>query len=186
VYGVLGEDASDADTIKELIRQLAGDPRLPIKAKGFGGCGEMLNLGASHLRALTNLGCDRFVVTYDADEKPAHERRAEVMGKIVAPAGVQDRCCILIPVQEIEAWILADIEAVSKVLSSWRPKPIKQNPESIRHPKEYLESQSRRANRKPIYSHATHNPLVARYLRPDRVGKKCPSFRPLVEFIRNA
>jgi hypothetical protein len=184
VYVVLGEAKSDAETIKALVLRLAGRPKTRVNAVGANGCGDLLNTGARRLRALRDLGWRRFVISYDADNHDPKERRAEVVRTIAEPAQITEDCCIVIPVQEIEAWILADIEAVSKVFPSWRPKPTKRNPETIASPKEYLESQSRLTNKKPIYAHATHNELVAKHLQLDVVAKRCPSFRPLVAFVK--
>ncbi len=91
--------------------------------------------------------------------------------------------CVIVPVQELEAWILADIQSVSKVFTSWRPQPIS-NPEGINSPKEFLEKLSRAANHKPRYAHAVHNARVAEHLDIDILMTKCPSFLPLANFVR--
>jgi hypothetical protein len=100
---------------------------------------------------------------------------------LVNAAGFPETC-VLIPVQEIEAWILADIQAVTKIFSGWLPDEI-HNPEAIPSPKEHLEALSRQANRRPRYSHAVHNPRVAQHLDLEKVYRKCPSFRPLKDFV---
>ncbi len=89
----------------------------------------------------------------------------------------------MIPVQELEAWILADIESVANVIPSWRLKPI-DNPERIPSPKERLEKLSCGENKKQRYYHATHNEMVAPHLDLATREKKCPSFRPLAAFVR--
>lgn len=183
MYGILGEDDSDTDTLKVLIRRLANDPSLSIRPKGFNGCAEMLRKGARQLRAFANTGCTRFVISYDADRCDPTLRHREVIERIVNPSGIGFPCCVLIPVQEIEAWILADIQAVSKVLTSWNPSPLETEPERIDDPKEYLEALSRNNKKKPIYDHATHNAKVAKHLNLDRLRTRCPSFVPLARFI---
>jgi hypothetical protein len=183
VYGVIGEDNSDANTFRVLIRQLANDSRLRCLCKGFDGCGEMLRKGKAQLRAFANLGCDRFVISYDADGNDPKQRLEEVMQRVVRPSGVA-RYCAVIPTQELEAWILADLPAVTNVIPSWRPSPIKQPPETINDPKEYLEWLSRSSNQKPRYSHATHNEKVAAFLNLEIVERRCPSFQPLASFVR--
>ena len=69
----------------------------------------------------------------------------------------------------IEAWILADIEAVSNVIKSWKPKPIL-NPEDS-DPKGEIKRRAGLAG-KPLYSYETHNQQVAKYLDPEIVAKK--------------
>jgi hypothetical protein len=141
----------------------------------------MLRDGAKQLVLLRNLGCKWFVVSYDADGTDWEPRRDEILARVVKPAGVEP-CCVVVPVQEIEAWILADIECATKVFSGWRPDPI-QYPENIADPKEYLERLSRDAKKRPRYSHATHNPRIAEHLDLDKVAQKCRSFRPLSDFM---
>jgi hypothetical protein len=183
VYGIIGEDDSDARTLKVLIRRLAGDDSLTIRPKGYDGCAQMLRKGAEQLRLFMKLGLKRFVIAYDADKDEPSTRYEMVMKEIVRPVGLQENYCVLIPVQEIESWIIADIEAVSHVFSSWKPKGVSRSPEHIDDPKEYLEKLSRLNGRRPIYDHTTHNEKVAEYLRLDVVRNRCPSFAPLAVFI---
>ena len=51
MYGMIGEDESDIDTLKVIVRRLAANDRLPIKAKGYSGCAEMRRKGARQLQA---------------------------------------------------------------------------------------------------------------------------------------
>ncbi|MEE8587479.1 MAG: DUF4276 family protein, partial [Acidobacteriota bacterium] len=81
-------------------------------------------------------------------------------------------------------WVLADIDAVQKLFSGWRPDTVS-NPEGIRRPKLHLEKLSRDARNRPRYTHAIHNPKIARHLDLDRIQQKCPSFQPLVDFVRD-
>ena len=182
MYGVLGEDNSDTERLKVLIRRLAGNKSLPVEAKGYSGCGDLLRKGANQLMLFAELGCQRFVVCCDADGPDPRERRDEVLSRIVRPAAVE-RHCIVIPVQELEAWILADLPAVSRVITGWKPSPIN-NPEHVAGPKERIEKLSRDSKRRPRYHHTTHNQQVAKYLDLNKVHRECPSFRPLADFVR--
>ncbi|HEY7426555.1 MAG TPA: DUF4276 family protein [Gemmataceae bacterium] len=183
MYGLIAEDPSDIETLKVLIRRLLRNSTLRIEGKGYDGCGEMLRKGASQLRLLADLGCSRFIVCYDSDGDPPAERRREAIAKIIKPSGLKTTSClVLVPVQEIEAFILADIQAVTQIIPSWKPEPIL-NPEQIRSPKEHLEKLSRDSKQRPRYAHATHNPQAAKYLDLEQVRQKCPSFRALIKFV---
>jgi hypothetical protein len=182
VYGILGDDKSDVETLKVLVKRLADNQALPVKTKGYGGCANMLRKGAKQLVLFRDLACTRFIVCYDADgpdPKPKHEL---VRTRIVEPSGIDKGVCIVIPVQEIEAWILADIECATEIFTSWNPKPIN-NPEQISSPKEYLEKLSRDSRQKPRYSHATHNERMAKYIDLRKVCDKCSAFRVLAKFV---
>lgn len=102
MYGVLGEDPSDTATLKVLIRRLAGSEAIPVKTKGYSGCGEMLRKGARQLRLFADLACRRFVVCHDADGPEPAGKYSEVYRRIVQPSGVGP-WCVVIPVQELEA-----------------------------------------------------------------------------------
>jgi hypothetical protein len=184
VYGIIGEAKSDAATLKVLVQRLAKNSSLTIRTKGYAGCGQMLRDGARQIRQFADDGLTRFIVAYDADNHSPAKRREQVMREIVRPSRVnEDICCVVIPVQEIEAWILADVGAVQHVLSSWKTKSISQSPESIENPKEHLARLGRGGGKKPFYDHTTHNVLVAEHLRLDVVRRKCPSFATLSEFV---
>src|SRR5690606_15477394 len=124
--------------------------------------GQLRNKGARDLDEFLNQGYDRFVIAYDADGFDPLARHEEARASILAPSRVAPHaCCIVVPVQELEAWLLADVAAVSNNWPTWRPEPIA-NPESVRDPKEHLEKLSRDAQRKPRYSHRVHNSVLAR------------------------
>jgi hypothetical protein len=182
VYGILGEDSSDVATLKILVRRLARNESLRFKGMGYSGCGEMLRKGARQLRDFQNRGCTRFIVCHDADGPDPGPKRELVRDRIIKPSGISGDYCIVVPVQELEAWILADIECATAIFSSWKPIAI-HNPESIARPKEHLESLSRSSNQKPRYSHAVHNERMARHLDLAKVSRKCPAFRELAAFV---
>ena len=184
MYGVIGEDKSDVATLKVLIRRLANDESVTVKGMGYSGCAQMLRKGAKQLELFLNHGCDRFVVCYDADQKKPRDRYNEVVEKVLKRSRLTGLMCILIPVQELEAWILADVGAGANIFKKWNAKEIN-SPERIANPKERLEKISKKGTR-PRYSHATHNEKLAKHLDLEKVRQKCPSFRPLVDLVVNA
>ena len=161
MYGIIGEGQSDVAMLQVLIRRLAKDDSLNIRPRHFGGCGKLLKEGRAQLVAFQNTGCKQFVVCHDADGVSPEHIRQKILNQIVRPAGLTQKTCILVPVQAIEAWILADIRAVTKVLSSWRPKPLTHDPESISDPKAQLYGLSYNNKRRPVYVHNVHNHKIA-------------------------
>jgi len=184
LIGVLAEDDSDVKTLKVLIRRLAADDSLRIQGKGFQGGGELFRKGARHVQLFQNQRASHFVICHDADGPDPSHYHERVLREIVRSANIEQESCIVIPVQEIEAWVLANIPAVSNIFGSWRPEPVG-NPESIASPKEHLRRLSRDGTSRPRYVHSIHNEHVAQYLDLDKVRSRCPSFRPLVEFVQN-
>ena len=114
-YAILAEDRSDLETLRVLVKRTAGDASLRVKGRGYQGCGELLRKGAAQIQLFANLGCNRFLVCADADGPDPDDRYSEVRERVVEPSGFAETC-IVIPVQELEAWILADLPAVTQNL----------------------------------------------------------------------
>lgn len=186
MYGILGEDTSDVDTLDVLVRRLQEKHQQAITKnfkKGHKGCGELLNNGWRTLDEWQRRGCTRFIVAQDADQKDTNSVRDEISQKIIRRSIVKASCvCVVVPVQEIEAWLLADLSKAINLFSGWKPENIA-SPETITKPKEHLEKLSRQANGKPRYKHATDNSKLAEYVDLDLVSKRCQSFKPLENLI---
>jgi uncharacterized protein DUF4276 len=180
VFAVLGEDASDVSTVRALIQRIAG-AHIKVLSRGYTGCGEMLRKGAKQLQLFAGAphNCKRFVICYDSDGKNPARRYQDVVDRVIAPSGIDARICIVVPVQEVEAWILADLPAVTNVISSWKPKPYSPDPEDRDSPKEFLQKLSRKENHKPRYINAVHNEQIAKHVSIDLLFDRCTSFRPL-------
>jgi hypothetical protein len=184
MYGIFGEGWPDFDTLKAIVRKLKNDPGLAIRGRGFDGCDKLLKECSDEMKELYEVGCRRFIICHDADGGDPQAVRRKVEERVIKPASLGSDALhfVAVPVQMIEASILADIESASKLFTSWRPKEVK-NPESIPKPKEFLEKASRHENSRPRYLHTRDNPRIVKYLDLERVAQKCPSFRPLREFV---
>ena len=104
---------------------------------------------------------------------------------VIKPAGIEANACIVVPVQEMEAGLIADEAAIAKTIPLFKLSPVAP-PEKIAKPKEYLEKKSRVTRTRSLYSHVTHNSRVAEHLDLKKVADKCPSFRPLLQFLKVA
>lgn len=182
MFAILAEDDSDAEALSYIVKRHFKDDRLPIRRKGYDGCATLCRKGARDIKTWRNQGISRFVVCHDSDLNPPEMILEKVMTKIVRPAGVTDQCCIAVPVQEIEAWLIADEEAISSIIPTFRFNE-QLHPESIADPKEWLVKQSKAANGKPLYSPKTFNAKVARLIRLDVVQAKCPSFKAFLDCL---
>lgn len=184
-YGVIGEDRSDVDALKHLIYKLSGPGKLPIvRTKGFDGSGELRRRGRQQLELFARENCHRFVVCFDSDRASPAERLECIINDIIKPAGIDKPCCALVPVQELEAWILADLPAVTQVIPTWVPTRTYASPENIVDPKEHLQRLSGMCRPRPLYSNRMHNPRIVQHLDLDIVYSKCASFRPLVHLVQ--
>jgi Domain of unknown function (DUF4276) len=182
MFAVLAEDHSDVDSLVVLVRRINGMANATIRRKGFGGCGELCRKAWSHIRDFADQGATHFIVCHDSDGKDPSAVREKVLASLRAKIDVPSDCCIVVPVQELEAWIIADEQAIQKAIPSLVIKP-EPRPETVSSPKDWLVKESRRGRSRPLYVPTIHNAKVAEHLDLKKVEKKCPSFGGLVTFV---
>jgi hypothetical protein len=184
MFGILAEDKSDFLMLKEIVWQLCGDKSVRIVGKGFGSGSELLKDGARELKALVSMNGVRAVfVCHDADSLDPSDKNAEVLEKVIRPVNSFGKKAVaVVPVSMIESWILADINACRKVFLSLPHQKEISNPEACRQAKAEIERICR-ANAKPLYSHATHNKLIAPHLDLQKVYRRCTSFRSFAKAV---
>ncbi len=189
-YAIIAEDRSDAEVLAILVKRLYAvcypkKKAASVAKQGYHGWGDLCRKGAAELGAFYNVGCQRFIVCLDADQVNPKPRYDFAYNQIIKKAKIPAAWCIVVPVQELEAWVLADIEQVSMIIASWQPKAIA-NPEKIKNPKEYLRGLSRDPTTKHIrYREPRDNVKMANHLRTEIVAAKCKAFRSLVDFVNN-
>jgi Domain of unknown function (DUF4276) len=183
MFAILAEHDSDADVLTLVLKRHLNNDGLSVKKKGYDGCGGLCAKGARDIKSWAERGISHFIICHDADSNPPAAIREKVAAAVVRPSGHTRRlCCIVVPVQEIEAWLIADEAAINAVIPSFgfEGHP---NPETIRDPKEWLVRESEAKNGKPRYSPRTFNAAVARHLRFEVVLQKCPSFRAFLDCV---
>lgn len=185
MFAVLAEDRSDADALVVLVKRLSGEPRQRVLKHGFSGCGELCRKAASHVQDFAAQGAEHFIVCHDADDNDPQAIKRKVRTCLAQKAPMPEHCCIVVPVQELEAWIIADERAITTVIPSLTIRGMPR-PERQASPKEWLVRESRRGRSQPLYVPTIHNAKVAEHLDTETVAAKCPSFRELVEFVQAA
>jgi hypothetical protein len=182
MFAVLAEDRSDVDSLVILVKRICGKANATVLRKGFSGCGELCRKAWSHIKDFADKGATRFIVCHDSDGNDPEEVKKKVRESLGAKIDVTENHCIIVPVQELEAWIIADEEAINKVIPSLLIRQIAR-PETVPRPKEWLVNESRRGRSKPLYVPTIHNAKVAANLDLRKVERKCPSFGDLVSFV---
>lgn len=179
--GVLAEDASDVSVISEILEKYLTKSSFAVRKFVGNGCGKLRNKCGVWARQLTAAGCDHIIVVHDLDRNNEAELRAAIevnVCKVVYPNST-----IVIPIEELEAWLLADVDAIKEVFSLTKPlKPIS-NCEAISSPKEHLRDLVWRQGRKR-YLNTTHNQKIAKKTTVASL-QRCPSYLPLDAYIRN-
>ena len=178
--GIIAEDISDFDSLTKLIPKIKKDNYVFRKALGKG-CGRLRSKGHRFSKVLRDQGCARLIIIRDSDGKDVGKLKEEIRNAI-DPAPIDDHV-IVIAVQELESWLLADIKAVHQVFSSRRrpPKEIA-SPERISGPKEYLRNFIK-TNYGKQYLNTIHNSKIAEKASISKIAKKCRSFEDLVCFV---
>jgi hypothetical protein len=166
--GIIAEDETDVDCIKTLVTRMSDD-RIVLKGMRIGRGGNMFDLRkmTRFTQSLSAEGCSYLLVVHDLDrdgitnelndEKQLRARleKALVQNPIT-------RKTIIVPIEEIEAWLLSDKYP---------------HPEKIPNPKKKLEKLDRNYR-------TSNNAKIARSINIDDIAQKCPSFRPLREFLK--
>jgi hypothetical protein len=184
MFAVLGEDDSDANSLVVLVRRISGLPNQTILKKGFRGCGHLRQNACRVIREFHLRGATRFIICHDADnENPEHLKKS--VRSTLLKSGCREFVCeIVVPVQELEAWIIADNTAIKKLLNSLSI-PNVTSPEHINDPKGWLRRRSRISSKANYtYVPTIHNERIALHIDLDTLERKCPSFRPLKDFVQ--
>ena len=185
MFGLLCEDRSDLNTLQVLIRRLTRG-NMPIKGKGFSGSGELYRKGPQYIALLADLGVTNFLVCQDSDGQDPRAIEERIHSRILKQCGFRETSLALVPVEEMEAWILADLPAVTNVISAWRPTKAIANPSAVSSPKEELIRLSRDERKRDRYFPPMHNEKVANFLDLELVADKCNSFATMRDFVQSS
>lgn len=181
VVGLIAEDQSDVDVLHELAKKIAAR-RFRIRKVLGHGCGRIHAKSNAWAHQLSLQGCTSLIIASDLDGRNISDYRTS-LDQAVNPCPIHD-FVIVIPVQEIEAWLLADNGAVTRALKLHQPMRVQANPESIRDPKGHLARIIReRSKNKMTYLNTVHNRLIAMQMQIPNV-RRCASFRQYEAFVR--
>lgn len=180
ILGIIAEDLSDVAVMRKLTAKVLPESAFSVKHFVGNGCGKLKRKCAAWADALRRRGCSHIVVVHDLDEADEAELRLLLERTI---SGVQvGGTIVVIPIREIEAWLLTDARAIQRVFTMQREPKVPKNPESVQDPKATLEQLVWRASRKR-YVNSIHNERIAAEARLQALAQ-CRSFRPYPDFLR--
>jgi len=181
--GVIAEDNSDVDCVEVLIRRLTNNAHIGIKSFVGKGCGKIRKKCYAWSDQLRQRGCSLLILIHDRDGNDV-EDLIIVLNRALDPCPITTHL-ICIPVQEFEAWLLSDPDAIRSAMHLNKTPRIRWQPETINAPKEYLGRLIDRASRgEKVYIHTKHNSKITEMLSIDLVRSKCPSFIPFYDFVQ--
>ena len=179
--GVIAEERNDIEVLYEFTCKLVPENSFTFSSFAAHGCGRLRNKCRGWSNNLIQRGCTHLVIIHDLDTEVQNTLRAE-LDNSVRDTGFSGRI-ILIPVFEIEAWLLSDPLAIQQTFGMKRLPNVPQNPETIPHPKEYLRDVVWKYSKKR-YVNTIHNKKVASVLSI-RKALSCGSFAPYQPFLSN-
>jgi hypothetical protein len=179
--GIIAEDISDIEVVSEILAKYLNENDFTVKKFVGHGCGKLRNKCASWAKLLTKQGCSHILLFHDLDRHCETVLRNELEYKI----RLQSVCdsIVVIPNEEMEAWLLSDPQAIKSVFSlKSKPKYIP-DCEAIISPKEYLQKVVWALGRKK-YLNTVHNKRIANLTSLNNL-KRCRSFKVLDEYLQN-
>lgn len=178
--GVIAEEMNDIEVLYELTAKIIRENSFSFKHFIGHGCGTLRRKCRAWAENLTQRGCTLLVVIHDLDKRNESELRKELEAAI---EGLKFRqSVVLIPIEEIEAWLLCDPNAIQSVFNMRKVPSIPARPERISDPKEFLSALVMK-NSKSRYLNTIHNRKIAAQLALDSIVRRCPSFLGYPKFL---
>ncbi len=171
--GIIAEEASDVEVLYELTCKLMNENMFSFKKFIGHGCGKLHRKCTAWAENLLLRGCSHLVVIHDLDNNDEAKLHAKLTD-LVRNVGF-DLYLILIPIREIEAWLLTDARALKSVFGMSKLPKVPRQPETTINPKEKLRDIVWRTTKKR-YMNTIHNRKIASASRISRL-KTCRSFQ---------
>lgn len=179
--GVIAEEANDVEVLYQLTCKLLDEASFSFKKFVGHGCGKLRKKCSAWASDLHMRGCTHLIVVHDLDDADMSVLRRKLSKSVEHTAFRAS--LILIPVREMEAWLLTDPLAIALAFNLRKEPKVPTKPENVLDPKKRL-GEIVWASGKKQYVNSIHNAKIAKELRIER-AKACPSFCPFVEFIRS-
>jgi len=180
--GLIAEDKSDIESLSILIKRICNTSSINIKGVSANGCGMLRRKCKPWADQLKIKGCEKLVVVHDLDRNDQKTLHANLVNTLNSCPFKSYLICI--PVEEIEAWLLADVSAIKKVLNLKVALKEIFHPELVKSPKEHLyRLVEKTSSGEKYFIHTIHNPKIFEFVDIGILAKKCPSFKLLYNFF---
>lgn len=156
--GIIAEDHSDVGVVKQITRRMVRPANIGFKNFVGNGCGKIRRKCRAWAEILVRQGCSWVVVVHDLDQNNENSLRRQLETAVADVNSLAN--IVLIPVQEIEAWLLFDSNAIATAFKAKKIPRLPKNPESVNHPKETLDDIVWKTYQKR-YLNTVHNERIA-------------------------
>jgi hypothetical protein len=181
LIGVIAEDKSDVEVLEEIASKVASRRTFAIKKFVGYGCGRIANKCQAWARNLQLQHCSSLILIHDLDQRTLPQLQQEIQAALnTSPIATH---IIVIPVREVEAWLLADHAAIVDALNLRNKIGKISNPEAILRPKERLRDLIwLKSGKRKHYVNTVHNRKIAACAKIQNL-RRCNSFVPLETFL---
>lgn len=177
--GIIAEELNDVEVIDELTRKIVKEEAYSISKFVGHGCGKLRRKCRSWAEILLKKGCEILIVIHDLDRNEESALRSDLESFLEGIAFTN--AIVLIPIEELEAWLLSDAKAIKEVFNLRALPKTPRAPEKIASPKEALAKLVNKES-KAQYLNTVHNRRIARVMSLDSL-KCCPSFSTYPRFL---
>jgi len=178
--GYIVEEENDFEVIVELTKKIVPTNRFATSKFVSHGCGKLRCKCSAWSKILQQRGCHLLVVIHDLDSRKLNTLKKELESSITTSQ--MDGKLVLIPVKEMESWLLFDEQALAGVFSIRKKIQLPNQPEQIDSPKEHLRDLVWKNGRKR-YINTVHNRRIAEEIDIQNL-RECRSYTPYEVFLR--
>lgn len=179
--GIIAEDLSDVDVITSLLEKYVQRNEFSIKKFVGNGCGKLRNKCGSWAASLFEAGCHHVLVFHDLDRNDEAGLKKLLLKKL--PKAQFPNSHIVIPVEELEAWLLCDSKAIRDVFRLDKTPPQITDCESVQSPKEHIGRLVWSMGKKR-YLNTTHNKRLAERVTLMNL-LRCTSYSTFDEYVKS-
>lgn len=166
--GVIAEENNDVEVLYELTSKIINEKDFAFSKFIGHGCGKLRRKTSSWAFNLLDRGCSHLVILHDLDDHDEGKLRTTLKKLIKGLDFVG--FIILIPIFEIESWLLCDSDAIKKVFNLKNNPKLPWNPEAVRDPKKHLRDLVWTKCRKR-YLNTIHNKKIAKEIQIHKMSK---------------
>lgn len=179
--GVIAEDNSDIEVVIEILAKYLIRNTFSVKKFVGNGCGKVKQKCDSWSKLLFKSGCEHVFLFHDLDKNK--EAKLRKLLELKLPPNDNPNTLIVIPVEELEAWLLSDVDAIQKTFSlSKTPKKIDEC-EIVASPKEHLTKMIWHSDKKR-YVNTIHNKKICEKTSLENL-RRCSSFSGIDKYIKD-
>ena len=181
--GIIAEDDSDVDCLKSFIKRILANKQVSFKKFVGQGCGKISKKAHAWAEIFKAQGCTSLILLHDLDRN----NKTSLLKKLnesLLPSPIE-KYLICIPIEELEAWLLSDANAIKQVFNINQNISLPANPETTNSPKEFLGKFVRKeTNKKVDYINTRHNLKIAEIIDISLIFDKCSTFQQFQNFIK--